>query len=123
VLIKALLLAGIATFGVLALRGSHTATRRALWRLAGLGVLLVGAVSVLVPDTLTWAAHRLGIGRGADLLLYVLAVTFLLVVAGLYRRLADLEQRYVALARSIALGPADEAATAPPSSLPANPAA
>jgi hypothetical protein len=108
VLIKIVLLVCIAVFGVLAMRGAHSATRRALWRLAGLAVLAGGALSVLVPDALTWVAHQVGIGRGADLLLYALAVTFLVVVTVLFRRLAELEQRCVVLARAVALSQADE---------------
>jgi hypothetical protein len=107
VLIKVLLLACIGAFGVLAMRGSHTATRRALWRLSGVAVLSAGAASVVFPDRLTWFAHQVGIGRGADLLLYVLAVTFLVVVAVLFRRIAELEQRCTLLARSIAIVEAD----------------
>ena len=116
VLIKLILLAGIALFGVLAMRGTQTAGRRALGRLAGLVVLAVGAVSVLDPNALTRVAKLVGVGRGADLLLYVLAVTFLIVVVIVFRRLAELEERYVTLARRLAIseaerdlrGPADE---------------
>jgi hypothetical protein len=122
VLIKFVLLASIGAFGVLAMRGTHSATRRALWRLAGLGVLLGGAVSVVFPDALSWVAHRVGIGRGADLLLYAMAVTFLLVVAVLFRRIAELEHRCTLLARSIALAEADRSAR-DPRDHPARPAA
>jgi hypothetical protein len=125
VLIKVLLLACIAAFGVLAMRGAHSAARRAMWRLAGVAVLTGGAVSVVVPELLTWLAHRLGIGRGTDLLLYALAVTFLFVVAVLFRRIAELEQRCIVLARSIALVEAEraEAADLTSASRPGRPAA
>jgi hypothetical protein len=43
------------------------------------------------------------VGRGADLLLYVLAVTVMLISVILFRRLAELERKYVALARALAL--------------------
>jgi hypothetical protein len=62
---------------------------------------------VVFPDRLTWVAHKVGIGRGADLLLYGLAVTFLVVVAVLFRRIAELEQRCTLLARSIAIAEAE----------------
>jgi hypothetical protein len=52
---------------------------------------------------LTTIANAVGIGRGADLLLYVTVVTFMLVSVSLYRRLAALERRYVELARQVAL--------------------
>lgn len=104
--IKLLLLAGVALFGILAYRGSQSAGRRALWRLGGVVVLVGAALSVLFPDSLTRVARTVGVGRGADLVLYVLVVAFMLVTVGLFRRLADLENRYVLLARRIALAEA-----------------
>ncbi|WP_310963142.1 DUF2304 domain-containing protein [Nocardioides terrisoli] len=108
--IKLLLLAAIALFGVLAMRGTHSAGHRALWRLMGLLVLVLGAVSVVFPALVTWVANGLGIGRGADLLLYALAVTSLLVVTVIFRRMGELEARIVELTRQIAISDAERAA-------------
>lgn len=102
-LIKILLLIGIAFVSLAALRGGSSAGHRAFWRLAGFLVLLAGALSVLFPDTLTSVANALGVQRGTDLLLYVAVVTFMLTTVIMFRRLNELEQRYVALARRIAL--------------------
>ena len=60
-------------------------------------------MSVIFPDVLTWVANQLGVGRGADLLLYLLMVAFMLVSVVLFRRLADLERKYVMLARALAI--------------------
>jgi hypothetical protein len=103
VLIKLILLAGIALFGMLAMQGAPTAGRRAFWRLTGLAVLALGAVSVVFPNTLTRLAKLVGVGRGADLLVYALAVSFLIVVAIPFRRIAELEERCVTLARCVAI--------------------
>jgi hypothetical protein len=111
VLIKVVLLACIALFGVLAMRGSPSAARRALWRLGGMAILALGALSVLFPDSLTSVAHVVGVGRGADLLLYLLAVCFLLTVTVLFRRIAELEQRCVTLTRTLALVEAERSTT------------
>ena len=46
---------------------------------------------------------RVGVGRGADLLLYVLVVTFGLVSVILFRRLDALERKYVVIARAVAI--------------------
>jgi hypothetical protein len=102
-LIKFLLLAALVVVGYYAVRGSRRALHRVVWR--GFVVLaLAGALfSILSPNSLTWVAHQVGVGRGADLLLYVLTVAFMLVSVVLFRRLADLERRYVTLARSIAI--------------------
>ena len=102
-LIKLLLLAAIVAFGLLAFRGSSKAIHKVLWR-AYVGVVVVSAgLSVLFPEALTRVANTVGVGRGADLLLYVLVVTFLLVTMVLFRRLNELERRYTQLARSLAV--------------------
>jgi hypothetical protein len=106
-IIKLLLLGGIAAFGILAFRGGQSAAHRAFWRLGGLVFILAAALSVLFPVSLTTMALSFGVNRGSDLLLYVLVVVFLLVVVILFRRVGELEQRYVDLVRRVAI---DEAA-------------
>jgi hypothetical protein len=106
-IIKLLLLGGIAVVGVLAFRGGQSAAHRAFWRVGGLAVILASALSVLFPNSLTSIAQSIGVHRGSDLLLYVLVVVFMLVVVILFRRLGELEQRYVDLVRQLAI---DEAA-------------
>lgn len=103
ILVKTLLVAAIAVSGLFALRGSRKAYHKVVWRFYVLVVMLVGVLSVLFPDALTSVANAVGIGRGADLLLYLGVVTFMLVSVVLYRRLAQLESQYVDLARIIAL--------------------
>lgn len=102
-LIKLLLLAAIVAFGLLAFRGSRKAIHKVLWRGYVVVVVLAAASSVLFPDALTRVANAVGVGRGADLLLYVLVVTFLLVSMVLFRRVTELERRYTQLARTLAV--------------------
>ena len=102
-IIKLLLLGGIAVFGILAFRGGQSAGHRAFWRLAGLVLIVAAALSVLFPDSLTTVAQSVGVNRGSDLLLYVLVVAFMLVVVILFRRLSEVEQRYVDLVRRLAI--------------------
>jgi small membrane protein len=106
-IIKLLLLGGIAIFGILAFRGGQSAAHRAFWRLGGLVVIVAAALSVLFPDSLTSIAQEVGVSRGSDLLLYVLVVSFLLVVVTIFRRIGELEQRHTDLVRKVAI---DEAA-------------
>jgi hypothetical protein len=106
-LIKILLLTGLAVVGYFAVRGSRRALHRVVWRAGVIGALLAGVVSVIFPDALTWVAQLVGVGRGADLLLYLLTIAFMLVSVVLFRRLADLERKYVALARAAAILQAD----------------
>lgn len=86
----------------LILRGGgarHQAIRRILLVLFVLGA----AVSVLFPQLLTALARLVGIGRGTDLLLYVLVIAFLGFAATTYRRSRQLENQITELARQIAL--------------------
>src|SRR5262245_12408646 len=102
-IIKLVLLAAIAVVALFALRGSTRAIHRVVWRGFLVGGLLAAALAVVFPDGLTTIAHKVGVGRGADLVLYVLAVTFMLVSVILFRRISDLERRYVVLSRALAI--------------------
>jgi hypothetical protein len=102
-IIKLLLLAGIAVVGWYAFRGGRKAIHRVIWRGYLIGLLLVAVVSILYPNGLTTVAHRVGVGRGADLMLYGMVVTVGLISVVLFRRLDALEKKYVALARALAL--------------------
>lgn len=111
--IKLLLLAAIALIGWYSLRGGRRILHRVIWRGYVVLILVAAVLSILFPGGLTWLAHRVGVGRGADLLLYVLVVTFGLVSVILFRRLDALEHKYVMLARTVAV---QEALDDPPPS-------
>lgn len=106
-IIKVLLLVALGGAALVLLRGRRTALNLLVRRAVMLAVIVLGAVAVLVPDTLTDVAQAVGVGRGADLLLYLLCITFLFVSIGLYLRLAEMHDRYVDLARRLALHEAD----------------
>lgn len=102
-IIKVVLVVGLLVLAGFILRGRMTAQRLAVRRLLGVLVLGLGLVAILFPAAVTWLANRVGVGRGTDLLLYVLVIAFLFVSVALYQRLSDLEARYVALARRVAI--------------------
>jgi hypothetical protein len=77
----------------------HQAVRRILLVLFVLGA----AVSVFFPQVLTWLANLVGIGRGTDLLLYILVIVFLGVAATTYRRFRQMETQITELSRRLAL--------------------
>lgn len=89
-----------------------------------IGLLLFAAFavwSILDPSIWNRLANLLGIGRGADLILYGLVVAFFGFVVTTFRRFRDMEIRYTRLARRIALDEAespsqhaDEAKVTPP---------
>ena len=65
--------------------------------------------SILDPGVWTRLASVVGIGRGADLILYGLVVAFFGFVVTTFKRFREMEIRYTRLARRIAI---DEAAPA-----------
>lgn len=105
-LIKVILLVGIIGVTVLLTRSTTGARHQAVRRLLLVGFVLLAAVAVMFPATLTTVARWVGVGRGADLLLYGLTITFLGYVAASYRRMRQLEQQNTILARHIALSDA-----------------
>lgn len=88
--------------GVLLFRGSG-ARQQALRRVLMFLFILAAASSVFFPQAWTWAANLLGIGRGADLLLYLLVLIFIGFVANTYRRFRQLEASLTTIARDLAL--------------------
>lgn len=75
--------------------------------------------AVARPDDITWIANQVGIGRGTDLLLYILFVAFAFVTVSTYLRLREQELRYARLARAVALRAAEQPrddTTPPPAS-------
>ncbi len=78
--------------------------------------ILAAASSVFFPWLWTWAAHLVGVGRGTDLLLYLLVLMFLGYVANSYRRFRHLENDVTLLARELALLSAGASANTAPTS-------
>lgn len=70
----------------------------------GLSIFAVAVVaSVLFPSITTWLANLLGIGRGADLLLYGMAATFMVYALTQYTRAQATRRVTFQLARHVAL--------------------
>ena len=105
-IIKLLLLAGLAAAAYTLMHGRRTALSLLVRRCIALLALALGAVAVLFPDLVTQAANAVGVGRGTDLLLYLLCVTFLFTTIGLHMRLAAMHDKFVELSRRIALSEA-----------------
>ncbi|MDR2252476.1 MAG: DUF2304 domain-containing protein [Bifidobacteriaceae bacterium] len=101
-LIKILLIAAVLAVGATLIRG-HGARRQALRRLGLILFAVLAVVSILEPDWLTWAAQKINVGRGADLLLYTLIVVFFSYVATRHVRDARTQDKITALARRVAL--------------------
>lgn len=102
----------VAALGLLfVLLRSRTSARTRAWKKLILILLTAVAVaSILRPELTQKAANVVGVGRGTDLLLYLLTAVFLYVVVGFYLRFRDVERQLTVLARRIAL---DEAGHQP----------
>lgn len=85
------------------LRRSHTAKLQAFKRIGFLLFCAFGVLAVLKPDLMTWLAHQVGVGRGTDLLLYMLTVVFAFFSLNTYLRFKDTERRLTKLARAMAI--------------------
>lgn len=95
----------IATIAFFIFRGGG-ARHQALRRILMLAFIAAAASSVFVPQIWTWVANLLGIGRGTDLLVYLLVMIFLGFVATTYRRFRQIETELTALSRQLALSQA-----------------
>lgn len=100
--IKIVLILSVALCGLLLTR--HSGGRQlALTRLGGLLFAATWVAAVMAPDLVSRVANLMGVGRGTDLVLYVLVVAFLFSSIAQRQRLRSVEERLTAVVRSQAL--------------------
>ena len=98
------------------LRGTVRKRIVAFW----LVLWVAGSVAVVWPHTTAMVAHALGIGRGADLLLYSTALVMIVAFFYVYTRFRRVERQLTLLVRRLAIQNAEErGASGLPSSEPA----
>jgi small membrane protein len=102
-LIKTILIVAALVLFVFFLRQAHTARFQAIKRIGFMVFCLFGIIAVLRPDMMTWIANKVGVGRGTDLLLYILTVVFGFFALNTFLRFRDAERRLTQLARAVAL--------------------
>jgi small membrane protein len=102
-IIKIFLIVAILIIMVWFLGNRTTHQVRAWQKLGILLITLLGIFVVIFPETSNTVAHKFGVGRGADLLLYLLTIAFLLTVLNLYLKGKEEERRIVYLARKVAI--------------------
>ena len=76
---------------------------RPLYRVMFLTVLLVGILFILIPDIPVLLAQWLNVGRGADLVFYLLFVGILFVLIIFYRRLLSYNEMMTRIIRQNAI--------------------
>ncbi|HMQ95638.1 MAG TPA: DUF2304 domain-containing protein [Candidatus Saccharibacteria bacterium] len=84
--------------------GSRSTHSGKAWKKVALVLLAVGMIIVvLFPDITNQLAHLVGVGRGADLLLYATIVSFILYALNNYLYQQDQRNTLHRLARKLAL--------------------
>lgn len=66
-------------------------------------LIIAGALLIIFPDWTIIVAHKLGVGRGADLVFYLSILIFWFVIVKLYARIRKLEQIMTDIIRKDAL--------------------
>ncbi|WP_314191284.1 DUF2304 domain-containing protein [uncultured Arthrobacter sp.] len=107
IVVQLVLVLSVVLVSLALMRGGSNARHLAIRRIMLVLFACVAAFSVFFPELLTQVARFFGIGRGTDLVLYALTVSFLVFMATTYQRFRHLETTFTKLARRIAL---DEAA-------------
>jgi hypothetical protein len=106
-LIQILLLIAALALLVLFVRNRHGVRVAAGKRVALVVFALLNIYAVIRPDDLTAVANLVGVGRGTDLLLYMLVVGFLSVTLNQYLRFQGVDHRLTELARVLAVREAE----------------
>ena len=89
------------------MRGGTNARHLAIRRILVVVFAAGAAFSIFFPEVLTSVANFLGIGRGTDLVLYAMVVSFLVFMATTYQRFRQLEVSLTRLSRRVALDDAE----------------
>ena len=105
-LIKYVLIGGVALVLVSFLRNRNAMRFQAGKKLLLAAFVVACTVSIARPDVLTRVAGWLGVGRGADLLLYVLIIAFSFVAINTYLKFKDYDERLALVARRLAISEA-----------------
>lgn len=103
IVIKIALIAAFVVFAFVLVRSSTTARSQAI-RALGLALFLVAVVvAVSFPTLVNDLALLVGVGRGADLLLYAFIIVFIGQLLGSRRRNLAQDEQITQLARKMAL--------------------
>ena len=92
-------------------RTAHQFSRRrvpAFWALAWAMVWLGAGIVVLLPQTADMLARLVGVGRGADMVMYLALVLLFYLLFRLYAKLEGMEREISVLVRKIALASSKE---------------
>ena len=103
IIVQIVLVLAVVVVSLALMRGGSNARHLAIRRIMLVIFALVAAFSIFFPELLTMLARSLGIGRGTDLVLYGLIVSFLVFMATTYQRFRHMETTLTQLSRRIAI--------------------
>ena len=103
IVIQILLVLGIVAIGAGLLKGRGGQRRLAIQRLGIGAFVLFSVVAILAPGLITNAARIVGVGRGTDLVLYILVIAFLASLATSFKKQSSSSDRFAELVREVAL--------------------
>src|SRR5271165_4053464 len=99
-----------------AIVGSFAFQSRLAYRLLGVIFFVIATGFIVFPDSTTKVAHVLGVGRGADLLLYLSLFAGIHAFLLLYLRTRRLERKMTELIRAVAILNAQDFGSGQPAS-------
>ena len=101
--IQLLLILAVIVIGGFLMRRTGADSHLAIRRL-GMALFVIAAIlAILFPQSLSWVANLVGVGRGTDLLLYAFVIVFLAVIYTQYRHNLAAQRKHTLLTRRIAL--------------------
>ena len=83
---------------------SHSSAQvRASKKVLGILFTVFALVAIFSPNSINSIAHHVGVGRGADLLLYLLTLAYIFTSINLYIKSKQDQKRLVELSRRLAI--------------------
>ena len=108
ILIQVILIAASAVIFVIALRSRSAHSVNAWKKIAFAALMVMVVIAVLAPALVSIVAQAIGVGRGTDLVLYLVSVTFAFYVVNQYLHSQESRNQLHQLARRIAIIEAQE---------------
>src|SRR6185312_4642520 len=103
IIVQIALVLAVVLVSLTLMRGGSNARHLAIRRIMLMLFALIAALSIFFPQLLTHVARFFGIGRGTDLVLYGLVVSFLVYMATTYQRFRQMETTLTKLSRRVAI--------------------
>lgn len=103
IIIQAILLVILLVIFIRLISARGSGRTNAYKKLALLLFVIAAVIAVLFPQLLTALANLVGVGRGADLLLYGLTVVVVFQLLNGYIKDKEEQQRFVRLVRKVAI--------------------